>query len=204
MEHGLSVVGRSGPTETPLSSLEEVTVPVWFDDLSSGLSIRPHFVISGNLRDLYPLDEETGVTFLSFEQILWRIARAQDYGALFFYDPDGGLRLHDECDEFAVTALEGLGLQLGQNASTPAAFAELHRSITNPDGFRAVFVIDYASHLFGSDKRGLSEVLIEADRAARQTMISTALHRQAPTSLESDAVARRQAGRYSGVVCCWQ
>jgi len=123
------------------------------------------------------------VAFVSFEQILWRIAREQKYGALLFYDPDGGLRLHSECDDSAKAALKGRGLKLGQKAATPAAFAELHRSIATLDAFPIVFVIDYTSHLFETRLHGLSEVLVEADRAARQMMIATSGQRQAPMVL---------------------
>ncbi|MDH3239114.1 MAG: AAA family ATPase [Alphaproteobacteria bacterium] len=172
MERELAVIGVREPAETRLSRAGEWAVPVWFDELNSGLSTRPHFAISGNLRDLYPLDDGTEVAFLSFEQILWRIAREQKYGALFFYDPDGGLRLHNECDDHAVSAVADRGLELGQKAATPAEFAELHRSITTLNAFPIVFVIDYASHLFETLPHGFSEVLVEADRAARQMMIA--------------------------------
>ncbi|HSS63147.1 MAG TPA: hypothetical protein VLS27_01840, partial [Gammaproteobacteria bacterium] len=144
MERVLTVVGDQVPSEAPLSRVGEAGVPVWFDELSSGFSIRPHFAISGNLRDLYPLDDGKEVAFLSFEQILWRIARAQNYGALFFYDSDAGLRLHSECDDSAVSAMADRDLEPGQKALTPEAFAELHRAITTLDGFPIVFVIDYA------------------------------------------------------------
>jgi len=120
MKRNLTVVGGGEPTETGLSRVGELAVPVWFDELNSGLSIRPHFAISGNLRDLYPLDDGAGTAFLSFEQILWRIARAQKFAALLFYDPDGGLRLHGECDDRAVSALKAAGLKLGHKAAAPA------------------------------------------------------------------------------------
>ncbi len=175
--------GDPEPAETVASRAGGRTVPVWFDELNSGLSIRPHFAISGNLRDLYPLDEGSGVAFLSFEHILWRIAQAQKFAALVFYDPDGGLRLHSECDERALAAIADRGLEPGQKADTPAAFAELHRSITTLDSFPVVLVIDYASHLFGSWPDGLSEVLVEADRAARQMMIGADRQRQVSPTL---------------------
>ena len=70
METQLTVVSGPALAEAGLSTAREFSAPVWFDELNSGLSIRPHFAISGNLRDLYPLDEGTGVGFFSFEQIL--------------------------------------------------------------------------------------------------------------------------------------
>ena len=171
MTRVLTAVDGPKATETRLSKTKELAVPVWFDELNSGLSTRPHFAISGNLRDLYPLDDGTKVAFLSFQQIIWRIAQAQNYSSLFFYDLDGGLRLHSECDDRAISALVARGLDLGHKAATPAAFAELHRSITTLDSFPIVFVVDYASHLFATRPDGLSEVLVEADKAARQMMI---------------------------------
>lgn len=183
MEHKLTAVGGAEAVESRLPRARELTVPVWFDELNSGLSIRPHFAISGNLRDLYPLDGGTEVAFLSFEQVLWRIAQEKKYGALFFYDPDGGLRLHSECDGRAASAIAERGLEFGQKAATPAAFAELHHAITTLDGLPVVFVVDYASHLFETRPHGLSEVLVEADRAARQTIIAASRQSKAPVHL---------------------
>lgn len=160
-----------------------MAVPVWFDELDSGLSIRPHFVISGNLRDVYPLDDGTAMAFLSFEQIVWRIARARGYSALFFYDSDRGLRLHGECDHRVLSALEDRALRTGQKAATPAEFAEIHRSITTLDSFPIVFAIDYASHLFETRPHGLSEVLIEADRAAQHAIAAAGRQLQTPMPL---------------------
>jgi ATP-dependent Clp protease ATP-binding subunit ClpA len=167
------------PAEFSLARATELAVPVWYDELKSGLSIRPHFAISGNLRDLYPLRDATEVAFLSFEQILWRIARAQNYRALFFFDPDNGLRLHSEIDERDVSVIVDQGIELGQKAATPAEFAELHRSITTLDNFPVVFVIDYASHFFKTRSHGLTEVLIEADRTAQRLMITAGKQGQA-------------------------
>ena len=179
MEHELTVVEGTEATDTRPSRLGEVTVPVWFDELESSLSMRPHISISGNLRDLYPLNHETELAFLSFDQILWRIAQRQNYAALFFYDPDGGLRLHSECDDRAAAALKDRGLELGQKATTPEAFAELHRSITTLDAFPIVLVVEYASRLFETRPHGLSEALVEADRAARDMMIAAVRQSQA-------------------------
>ncbi len=151
-----------------------VSAPVWFDELNSGLAIETHFLISGNLRDLYPVGEADAPEFLSFEQVLWRIARAQGFGALLAYDSDGGLRLHDECDEAVATVLADKGLELGQKADTPARFAALHRAVTTIADWPVMLIVDYATHLFEAVPQGLSDVLIEADKAARRAAISKA------------------------------
>lgn len=179
MKRNFTVTEGPQPAEPPLARASELAVPVWYDELNSGLSIRPHFAISGNLRDLYPLRDARDVAFLSFEQILWRIARAQNFRALFFFDPEEGLRLHSEIEDRDVSVILGKGIELGQKAATPAAFAELHRSITTLDDFPVVFVIDYASHFFETRSQGLSEVLVDADRTAQQLMITVGKKGQA-------------------------
>lgn len=181
MNDSVSVVSRMEQVDNRPSGSEEIRAPVWFDELNSGLSIRSHFVVSGNLRDVYPLDEGGEETFLSFEQILWRIARARGFGALVLYDPDGGLRLHGECDDRILPVLEARGLEIGSKAATPAEFAEIHRTITTLAGHPIVFAIDYASHLFDPWPNGVSEALIEADRAARKAIIAAGRQTQDTT-----------------------
>ena len=92
MDPKLTVVEETEPTGPPVSRVGEMRIPVWFDELTSGLSTLPNVAISGNLRDLYPVVDGDQVAFLSFEHILWRLAQAQNFKALVFYDSDGGLR----------------------------------------------------------------------------------------------------------------
>jgi hypothetical protein len=172
----LSETGDTGTNNNRLHSDGDFALPVWFDELNSGLSIRPHFAFSGNLRDLYPVNEGTAVKFLSFEQVLWRITQPQQYAAVFFYDLYDGLRLHDECVDVATTTLERSGFEIGYIASTPAEFADLHRTLTSIKGFPVVFVIDYASHLFGELPHGLTELLTESDKTARHMMSAAESH----------------------------
>ena len=61
MDQKSAVDERLGAAGLGSLRAKEMLVPVWFDELNSGLSIRPHFAISGNLRDLYPLDDGTEV-----------------------------------------------------------------------------------------------------------------------------------------------
>ena len=156
-----------------LSSAESFALPVWFDELYSGLSIRPHFTVSGNLRDIYPISEKAKIKFLSFEKVLWRIADAQNFSALLFYDLDEGLRLHDECDKRIISTLKTAGLRIGQKAESPSEFSDLHRTITTIDSLPVVFVVDYASHLLKTHPHGLSHALIEADKTGRLLMSVT-------------------------------
>ena len=160
---------EDGPKTT---TTDDIAQPVWFDELNSGLSIRPHFAISGNLRDLYLWGSNAEIEFLPFEKILWRIAQAQHFSALIIYDIDSGLRLHDECDNRAASALKSAGIKIGQFAETPEAFADLHRRMTTIKKLQLVFVVDYASHLFASQRQNMSAMLVEADKTARQLMSS--------------------------------
>ncbi len=141
--------------------------PVWFDELHSGFGRRLHFAVSGNVRDLYPFLEGEGTQFLSFEQIVWRIAAQKGYAALFTYNPDSGLALHGECDGTMLSKLKGTGIALGEPAHTADEFADLHRSLIAIEDLPLVLLVDYATHLFANSASGLTDTLIEAHRSAR-------------------------------------
>ncbi len=141
--------------------------PVWFDEFSSGLSRRAHFAVTGNLRDLFPHRDNDQLEFLTLEQVIWRIARAQGFSALLVFDPDRGLRLHPECDEDTARRLREKDIELDRKVTTPVEFAEIHKAITTLAGPPILFMVDYATHLFEAAPFGLSEILIEAHRTER-------------------------------------
>jgi len=155
-------------------------MPVWFDELDTGLSMQAHFAVSGNLRDLYPAYEDGGIAFRTFEQMVWRIAEAKGFAALCIYDSDAGLRVHPECPDRIVTRLMGAGVEVGAFAETPEAFAKLHRTLTSLQDLPLVLIVDYAPALFGGDMALMSQALVEADKTARQVMLGDALDRDPP------------------------
>lgn len=156
------------------------SAPVWFDEFHSGLTRRTHFAVSGNLRDLYPHAGPSGLEFLSFEQVLWRIARERGFAALLVYDPADGLRLHEECGEEAGEVLRRRGIPFGETLASPVAFAQLHHRLTTVDGLPVVLLVDYANHLFDAPAE-LSEALVEADLAGRRGLAGQAGPTASPT-----------------------
>jgi ATP-dependent Clp protease ATP-binding subunit ClpB len=142
--------------------------PVWFDEFSSGLTRRAHFVVSGNLRDLFPYASGDRMEFLSFEQVLWRICLDRGFDGLVIYDPNAGLRLYHECEEDLAKTLTEVNVPIGSTIATPKEFVRIHKTITTMVVPQIVFFADYASHLYEAHPFGLSEVLIEAHHSARE------------------------------------
>jgi len=156
--------------ESPASD-KNFADPVWYDELHTGLTRRSHFVISGNVRDLYPYRQSgEAVQFLSFGQMLWRIARQKGIAALFTYSPTAGLELHSECDTGCASAFEKVGVQLGQPLSSGTELAEMHRKLTAIANFPVLVVFDYVAHLFDGEPNGITAALIEADQEARRVL----------------------------------
>jgi energy-coupling factor transporter ATP-binding protein EcfA2 len=151
-----------------IDELSSDTSPVWFDEFKSGLSRRTHFAVTGNLRDLFPYKTGSGCEFLSFEQVLWRIAQSMGFEGMVIFDPISGLKIHAECDESVSQKLAEIGISSGDIVDTPARFIDIHESIMTARELRLVFLVDYASHLYESTPSGLSEVLIEAHHHARE------------------------------------
>ncbi len=146
--------------------------PVWVDELHTGLTRRSHFVISGNVRDVYPhqgADKE--VEFLTFPQLLWRIAQGKGFSALLNYSPDSGFELHSECNAKASGALKEAGIVLGQPLKSGVELAEAHHNLITIEGFRVAVVFDYAAHLFDGQPADINATLIAADQESRQAYL---------------------------------
>lgn len=171
-------------TRLDLSSDRTLADPVWVDELHTGLTRRSHFVISGNVRDIYPHQQSPGeVQFLTLQQVLWRVAREKGFAALLTYSPNAGLELHPECDGSAQDPISKAGIVLGQPLKSGAELAEMHRKLTTMVGFSAAVVFDYAAHLFDNQDHDITAVLIEADQEARRTLGQGGDHRPSSATL---------------------
>lgn len=141
--------------------------PVWFQELSSSLAVRAQFVVSGNVRDVYPIRGEQKIEFVDFEGAIWSIIRKKGIQALLIHDPVEGLRLHHECEDDVQGKLDALGLQLGTIARTPDEIANLVTEVSQAAGLPAALVMDYASTQIKPVTDEIQRLFIAMDKITR-------------------------------------
>ncbi|MEL6337823.1 MAG: AAA family ATPase [Pseudomonadota bacterium] len=153
-------------THNPSDFLDFVA-PVWFEELATGLAIRSMFVLSGNVRDLYPIKGDSRIEFVDFESAVWMVLEEQGYAALLIHDPVDGLRLHPECDPRLAEVLESCGIALGTVAETPAELTALARQVAREVRVPAALMLDYASIALRDDRRAVERMFVALDKIAR-------------------------------------
>ncbi|MCB1921571.1 MAG: hypothetical protein KDJ28_16570 [Candidatus Competibacteraceae bacterium] len=122
--------------------------PRWIADLHRLLGIRPQFLLSGPIRDLFltPLDGQT--VLLPILDSLWEALTLHGYQYLLVYDRVDGLRLHP--DTPAIRSLASRTLhQDFQGAPVPISFNRLPtvlRALITAN-VRAAAIIDSAARV---------------------------------------------------------
>ncbi|MGF1446573.1 MAG: AAA family ATPase [Pikeienuella sp.] len=156
--------------QSSAASLEkrvEHTPPAWFEEISTGLSIRGHFLITGNTADLYPVVTKRGLRFVSFEAAVWRALEGRGYVALLVHDPSNGLVLHPDCDPRLSGVLEECGLPLGETAATPEDMTALLGAVMGEKRLPIALMLRYASGLLQRPAPALDRMLVSVDLASR-------------------------------------
>ena len=145
-------------------------LPSWFDEVSASLAYSDHFVLSGNVGDLYPSPEWPDGGFQGFEDTLWDLLRAAGIGALLQYDPIHGLVLahaNGPAEEAALAKafdFSGHSVSLGP-------LSDIHAAVAAFSEFRIGLLIDYASHLHNNAADPVDDFFVRVDlnsRAQRQ------------------------------------
>jgi hypothetical protein len=143
------------------------TGPPWYGEISSGLSIRSHFIVTGNVRDLYPLGGEAGTEFVTFAEAVWRAAEARGCVGLLVHDPVDGLRLHAECDPRLEAVLADCGIRTGAVADTPDALGALAGRVADEARLPIALLVDYASALLRQPGPATERLFVRLDKASR-------------------------------------
>ncbi|MEO1469773.1 MAG: AAA family ATPase [Pseudomonadota bacterium] len=141
--------------------------PTWFEELSSSLAIRSHFVMSGNTRDLYPVMGANGIVFVAFETAVWLILKKRGYAALLRHDPFGGLRLHQDCDPRYEERLKEFGIPLGTVARDPETLQEIAATVVAEARMPIALMVDYASAMMRHPVAPIDRLFVAMDRIAR-------------------------------------
>ncbi|MEO0820888.1 MAG: AAA family ATPase [Pseudomonadota bacterium] len=145
----------------------DYVAPSWFQELATGLAIRSQFVISGNVRDLFPVRGETQLDFVPFDTAVWQVLEAEGCAALLIHDPVDGLRLHPGCDSRFEVLLRNCEIEPGTLARTPQETAALAKKVMDEARVPMALMMDYASTVMRRPSDELDRMFISMDKVAR-------------------------------------
>ncbi len=149
------------------TAFAEYVAPPWFMELVTGLSIRAQYVMSGNVRDLYPVPGVNRIEFVGFDTAIRQVLEEMGVEALLIHDPVDGLRLHDACDPRYRDVLKQCGLELGSTAKSPGEIAGLVGKVMDLAELPMALILDYASSI-SIGGRESEELFIAMDKACRK------------------------------------
>jgi hypothetical protein len=136
------------------------TPPRWLEEIELGLTIAPHFIVHGNIRDLHLLPGQGGTTTLRTTDALLQVLVQRGYGFALIYDRSAGFSV--EPASALETARRTLGevlpwaRQLGQSSATQAPELFDPRSLSKVmEAFSHIrtscaLIVENASRLFGT------------------------------------------------------
>ncbi|MEM9044932.1 MAG: AAA family ATPase [Pseudomonadota bacterium] len=149
------------------SAFLDFAAPAWFSELATGLSIRSQFILTGNVRDVYPLNRGTEIEFAPFESAVWNVLEASGCTLLLIHDPVDGLRIHDECDQRFKEVLDDLGFELGRVVSTPREIAALATKVATEARVPMALMFDYGSMMLRQAGDELDKLYVALDKLSR-------------------------------------
>ena len=157
------------PSRVPAESAAapDLPPPPWTDAMAGALATRAQVVLSGNVRDLFPVPQPGGPAFLGLEACLWHMLSRQGVEGLLVHDPVEGLRLHPACDPGLAGPLEAAGIPLGSRGPGPDGMRELVTAVMDAADLPLALLIDYAGPLLRGAGARLDQLLVPIDRLSR-------------------------------------
>ncbi|MCL5778930.1 AAA family ATPase [Limibaculum sp. FT325] len=127
--------------------------PLWLRRLDQDLAVRSQFAVSGNIRDLFPVEGGATPLFLPAPDAIWARLAARGFAGLVVHDPLTGLQLHPGSRRDLAGALGAAGVELGGPGRDIARLArDLPRIARLAEPVAVLF--DYASRLFPHREAG--------------------------------------------------
>ncbi|MCE0537673.1 AAA family ATPase [Kineosporia rhizophila] len=157
--------------------------PAWLREVDFALSLHPHMVLTGNVRDQYPVPvpglvpEGSGTRYVVIGSALWQVCQARGFAALAVLDPvTYRLDLRNEGavpDVLTSHAKECFSIEdvNGVPRLDVRKFGALLRSLTEHRGPAIALLIPYAARMFpaaGLADAGMLEMLGQIDALAHQ------------------------------------
>jgi len=126
------------------------TLPKWLADLDRLLSIRSHFVLSGNIRDTFLIDLGGAPTLAPVMRALWLRLKQRGYRFFVVWDRVDGIAVYPKEAALQREASHLLGLRLKEDgtmaANLEALYETMKRAVALREARMAV-VIDFASRI---------------------------------------------------------
>ena len=129
-----------------------VKLPKWLRDIDASLSIRSHFVLSGNIRDHVLIEYEGTLVACPLVDAIWEtVLKPRGFHGVQTWDPIDGFSSFPSGTDIGLWDGKRLvpSAQLAPNPKTPADFARVLRAIARPHAEQppVAMVIDYASRV---------------------------------------------------------
>jgi energy-coupling factor transporter ATP-binding protein EcfA2 len=121
--------------------------PKWARELVKFLAIKPQFVVTGNIHDVYPAEAGGGVTTLKLMDYLTALLKGQGYALVLSYEPVYGFRLLHGDEELCLRTT-GIPLKAGtvKGASLIPAAETIERTV-NADLLHTAVIVNFSSRL---------------------------------------------------------
>ena len=150
--------------------------PKWLRDIDASLSIRSHFVLSGNIRD-YVLLGRGGTAACPIVDALWMVLEPRGFQGILVWDPVDGLTSFPEGR--AVRLSNGTLSEHGRKS--PAELKKILRAVAAPDAGQhpVAMVVDYASRV-DVLLRPPEELFVAAEKAAAASRLVPRPDRSSP------------------------
>src|SRR5262249_48860345 len=96
---GTPAAGRGAPgTAEAVRVVSTALLPAWIREVEFSLALHPQILLTGNVRDLYPLpsldptpppgpDPAPGLRYVPIGAVLWQVCQARGFAALATLDP---------------------------------------------------------------------------------------------------------------------
>ncbi|NNF25540.1 MAG: ATP-dependent Clp protease ATP-binding subunit [Rhodobacteraceae bacterium] len=152
---------------TSSDSIAALDPPAWFDEFASAQNYAQHLVLSGNIRDEFPVWQSAESPFVDLFGVITHLLRGRGIKALLVYDPVSGLRLQGQCAPGVEDALLNAQVPLGQGRLSLPDLAEVHAKVAGQPGIAAALVIDYASHLHGATLPEREDFFVRIEKNGR-------------------------------------
>ncbi len=121
----------------------------WIGDLERLLPIRSQFVVSGNIRDSFLVNLDSGPALVPLLRALWACLSRQGFQCLLVFDPADGLRTYpnEAANRELAERLFDLKLSAGSQIMSLESLGNLIKTMTSQREARCALVLDFASRL---------------------------------------------------------
>lgn len=125
--------------------------PLWAEEINRLLPVRSQFILSGNIRDIWLIQEDGKWVSYSQRQCLWLALQECGYRFSLIYDPVDGVSVYPNTAR--EEAVRDFSLTLNGDGFMPAnldTLAGLMRQVAFCSQGRTALLVDFASRLVGN------------------------------------------------------